>query len=223
MRSHSLIGGLAGLALCSVAAGGTLPECTIDFEVACPDAAPVCGATFTGGNGCAFEFLLACYSSGLFSYKALPGVPLTITLSGDLNTLEVFFVHQTGASGTMRFFDAVAGGNEILPPLLTNGDCLVAMHPKQFRSFSTPVRRIEVTATGGPLDAVWIDDFRVNAPCPEDVNADGTTNVLDLIQLLLCFGQLAVPGCEAEDINNDGVVNVLDLILLLLAFGTACP
>ncbi len=60
-------------------------------------------------------------------------------------------------------------------------------------------------------------------PCPEDVNGDGVVNVLDLIDVLLCFGQPAVPGCEAEDTNGDGTVNVLDLIDLLLAFGTACP
>ena len=60
-------------------------------------------------------------------------------------------------------------------------------------------------------------------PCPTDTNGDGVTNVLDLIDLLLCFGQRAVPDCEAEDINADGTVNVLDLIELLLAFGERCP
>ncbi len=55
-----------------------------------------------------------------------------------------------------------------------------------------------------------------------DVNGDGVVNVLDLIDLLLCFGLPAVPGCEAEDVNTDGTVNVLDLIDLLLVFGTAC-
>ncbi len=59
--------------------------------------------------------------------------------------------------------------------------------------------------------------------CPTDINGDGTTNVLDLIDLLLCFGQPAIPGCESEDVNGDGAVNVPDLIALLLAFGTACP
>ncbi len=48
-------------------------------------------------------------------------------------------------------------------------------------------------------------------------------NVLDLIELLLCFGLPAVPGCEAQDINGDGTVNVLDLIALLLEFGTTSP
>ncbi len=56
-----------------------------------------------------------------------------------------------------------------------------------------------------------------------DINIDGVVNVLDLIDLLLCFGQPAFPSCEAEDINFDGTVNVLDLIDLLLAFGTVCP
>ncbi len=48
-------------------------------------------------------------------------------------------------------------------------------------------------------------------------------DVLDLIDLLLCFGDPADPGCESEDINLDGTVNVLDLIELLLAFGATCP
>ncbi len=60
-------------------------------------------------------------------------------------------------------------------------------------------------------------------PCPADVNGDGFINVLDLVDLLICFGQPAVPGCEGEDINEDGSVNVLDLVQFLLAFGTACP
>ena len=60
-------------------------------------------------------------------------------------------------------------------------------------------------------------------PCPEDVNGDGSINVLDLVDLLLCFGLPAVPGCEGEDVNGDGDVNVLDLVALLLLFGTDCP
>ncbi len=58
---------------------------------------------------------------------------------------------------------------------------------------------------------------------PANINGDGAVNVLDLIDLLLCFGQPAIPGCESEDVNGDGTVNVLDLIDVLLEFGTACP
>ncbi len=63
--------------------------------------------------------------------------------------------------------------------------------------------------------------FGVN-PSPDDTNRDRTVNVLDLTDLLLCFGQPAIPGCVGQDINGDGTVNVLDLIDLLLVFGQAC-
>ncbi len=60
------------------------------------------------------------------------------------------------------------------------------------------------------------------AECPGDVNGDNTVNVLDLIDLLLCFGQPATPPCDTADIVADGTVNVLDLIELLLNFGVPC-
>ena len=66
-------------------------------------------------------------------------------------------------------------------------------------------------------------DCDVVVACPTDVNGDGVTNALDLVDLLLCFGSPALPGCEAQDVNGDGSVNVLDLIDLLLEFGTPCP
>ena len=59
--------------------------------------------------------------------------------------------------------------------------------------------------------------------CPTDVNGDGVTNVLDLIDLLLRFGLPSDPPCNASDINGDGETNNLDLILLLDAFGATCP
>ncbi len=64
-------------------------------------------------------------------------------------------------------------------------------------------------------------------PLAEDTNGDGAVNVLDLIELLLCFGQPGTGSCAEEDIDGSGTVNVLDLIELLLAFGTSgfapCP
>ena len=64
----------------------------------------------------------------------------------------------------------------------------------------------------------------VVVPCPTDVNGDGVTNVLDLIDLLLCFGLPDDPPCDTgQDVNGDGNINVLDLIDLLLEFGNTCP
>ncbi len=59
--------------------------------------------------------------------------------------------------------------------------------------------------------------------CPGDLNGNGVVEVVDLIDLLTCFGLPAVPGCEAADGNADGVVNVLDLIHLILSLGQNCP
>ncbi len=61
--------------------------------------------------------------------------------------------------------------------------------------------------------------------CPWDINGDGVINGLDLIDLLLCFGDPATPPCDTgQDITQDGFVNVNDLLVeLLLNFGAARP
>ena len=56
---------------------------------------------------------------------------------------------------------------------------------------------------------------------PEDINADGTVNTLDLGTLLAHFGQSVTPSTNG-DINGDGLVNTLDLGALLAAFGHGC-
>ncbi len=59
--------------------------------------------------------------------------------------------------------------------------------------------------------------------CRSDINGDGVIEVMDLRDLLDCFGQPAFPGCGSEDVNDDGTVDVLDLIELLLELGKMCP
>ncbi|MCH7995261.1 MAG: hypothetical protein IIB57_12570 [Planctomycetes bacterium] len=89
------------MAVCAVLAvrslRAQLPECTIDFEGDCPETMSVCDAMFDGGDGCLFEGLFFCYSSGAFSYKVTLAPPLTTTLLGDLYSLEVFFAGQRPA------------------------------------------------------------------------------------------------------------------------------
>ena len=84
-----------------------------------------------------------------------------------------------------------------------------------------------VFVTGSSGSSVYFGpnfQFEPQPTCPTDINGDGSTNVLDLIDLLLCFGQPSTPPCETgQDVNCDGTVNVLDLIELLLQFGQACP
>lgn len=135
----------------------SLPECTISFDGACPDAAAQCGARFSGGNGCVTIGVGSCYSTGAFSYELDPGDTVEIELSGDLDALRTFFAARGGGQGTMRFFDA--NGGEVGSPLRTNGDCMAAMPPAQTVSFATPVRSIEVTTAGG---SAFIDTLVVN-------------------------------------------------------------
>ena len=82
---------------------------------------------------------------------------------------------------------------------------------------------LAITISNSGIGGIEVDHLQYGFTCPTDVNGDGVTNVLDLIDLLLCFGLPAVPGCESEDVNTDGSVNVLDLIDLLLEFGNTCP
>jgi len=137
-----------------------LPTCTIDFEVGCPDTSPQCGASFAGGTGCRIAGLPFCYSTGVFGYEIGPGDVTTITLDGELLTLDVFFASGGPGQGTMTFFDAA--GDPVDAPIFTNGDCAAAMPPSQQLSFSRAVRTI-VVENDGPSN-IYIDTFIVNPP-----------------------------------------------------------
>ena len=57
--------------------------------------------------------------------------------------------------------------------------------------------------------------------CPEDVNMDGTVNVVDLLLVLANWGDCN-PPTPCPDPNLDGTVNVLDVLAVLSAWGD-CP
>ncbi len=126
-----------------------------------------------------------------------PYTNLTINIDPVANTIDYFY-------GGAPIYSSVAGvfaGTTTEQVVLLSDNFHLAGESGDFDNFSV----VEVDV------------------CPTDVNGDGVTNVLDLIDLLLCFGLPAAGGCQDEDINGDGNVNVLDLIDLLLAFGTTCP
>ena len=157
----------------------------------------------------------------IFFDEAVPDKTLPMYLRAFQGVVEVLhFRPDLNAWGLFHYND-----DQGLEPLLQdifnppsgaccdlNGDCELAT-------------RCTCDELGGAYqgDGIACEEVICPLPCPQDVNGDGTINVLDLIDLLLCFGLPAVPGCEAEDINGDGTVNVLDLIDLLLQFGQACP
>ena len=64
--------------------------------------------------------------------------------------------------------------------------------------------------------------IRVVSSIPCDVNADGITNIFDLILVAQKFGQKNVSG--RADTNNDGEINIFDLIIVAQCFGqSAAP
>ena len=139
--------------------GEPLPECTMTFDDGmCPNAGEVCGATFTGGNGCIFAGLGLCYDTGLFGYELSAGDLMSIEFSGDVNTLDVFFATAGPEEGTMLFFDG--SGAQVQPTAFTNGDCLMTMPPSQFFMFDTPVRSMLVQAH--PSNDLYLDTFHIN-------------------------------------------------------------
>jgi hypothetical protein len=153
-------GTLACAASCTFDVSGcTAPPstCTVDMDASCPDAGPVCGATFAGGSGCLFEGKAGCYDSGVKSYKVAAGQTLTISLAPGIVGLEVFFVAEGEATGTMTFRDGT--GTPVGAGLTTNSNCLASMPPRQQTAFPVPVETIEVTASGG---VVWVDSFAVS-------------------------------------------------------------
>jgi hypothetical protein len=56
---------------------------------------------------------------------------------------------------------------------------------------------------------------RTVAPCPGDIDGNGSVDVPDLLAVLAAWGQSGVP----EDVNADGTVDVLDLLAVLAEWG----
>ncbi len=75
--------------------------------------------------------------------------------------------------------------------------------------------------SGGELETTSSSSAEV-ASCPQDINRNGYVDVLDLIEVLICYGQSAAPGCQHADLVHDGVVNVMDLLDLLTSLGQPC-
>ena len=62
-------------------------------------------------------------------------------------------------------------------------------------------------------------DMSVCAPCPADLNGDGSLNFFDISAFLTGFGA----SDPVADFNGDGLYNFFDISAFLSAFGAGCP
>ncbi|MHC4108445.1 MAG: DUF7948 domain-containing protein [Planctomycetota bacterium] len=187
-------------------------------------------STYLGTPGSESCFGLAVDSSGAVTVSgwAAPGFPMTPgaydeTFNGGDRDVYVARLLLGGAGGTDLLYSTYIGTaiNETSFALASAGaNDVVVAGATQSANFPVTPGAYDTEYNGGTIDG-WVARLDL---CPVDLNDDGAINVLDLIELLLCFGPPATPPCDTgQDINGDGTVNVLDLIQLLLAFGTSCP
>ncbi len=59
--------------------------------------------------------------------------------------------------------------------------------------------------------------FADRCPCPADTNGDGTVDVIDLVAVILDWGNDGTT--RGADVVPDGVVDVLDLVAVVVAWG----
>lgn len=73
-------------------------------------------------------------------------------------------------------------------------------------------------SVGGTATGSYAIELTFTSLCTEDLDADGTVGVNDLLALLAVWGE---PSDGPADLNGDGVVGIADLVQLLSAWG-AC-
>ncbi|MHC4109425.1 MAG: dockerin type I domain-containing protein, partial [Planctomycetota bacterium] len=159
----------------------------------------------------------------LTTWPRLTNGTFTASLVADFD-LTLWRVDESGALVTLvgdAGVDYFSGGNVVSQSIIDNVEHLFVrdLAPGEY---VLELERLD-NLTTHPL---WNVALAWRLPVPPcllaDVNGDGAVNVLDLIELLLCFGLPADPPCDAPDVNGDGTVNVLDLIEVLLDFGLTC-
>ena len=140
-------------------------------------------------------------------------ISITGTVTSGGLTVEIFIPDSVGLDNNTFFFGANVAPEVFGTTYIKAPTCGILV-PTPVADIGFPDAHLVMTVFGGEGEKF----------CPNDVNGDLVINVLDLIELLLCFGAPDLPPCDTgQDINQDGVINVLDLIDLLLRFGADCP
>ena len=141
-----------------------------------------------------------------------PSLLPSLTSDDSWTETEIIFVNLTEAeiayywvdgTGEERHYNNVAPGDVAYQPTFVGHVWLV----KDADGDNLAVFRA-VEKTGRAL--------LIGAALKADVNADGTVNIQDLVQVAANFG---ATGENPADVNGDGEVNIQDLVAVAAAFG----
>jgi hypothetical protein len=91
----------------------------------------------------------------------------------------------------------------------------------QAGSFATIYNKEHPLVIDGLASAAMLQlTVEVSPPSnPADINGDGMVDVLDLLAVILEWGECVDPNDCPADVNADGAVDVNDLVLVVLAWG----
>jgi hypothetical protein len=143
--------------------------------------------------------------------------PITIIFSSPVQSFSGYFTY--GASVTMEAFGT--GGTQVASATshYSNNEALsgaAGSSPNELIQVSYNSGISKVTITGNPAGTSFVmDDAAIVTPfSPCDVNQNGSTNVLDVQQMI----NQALGGMAAtNDLDGDQVVNVVDVQLVINA------
>ena len=151
---------------------------------------------------------------------AIKGVSYVLIVSNDGNTDDTIVLSSSaafGIEGSVLGSFTTSSDQETpssqIEVMLSSGTSTEVTFTAAGDSFTKPGEyEIVVTATS-KADETQTAELTITttiSPVPWDVNADGTVNILDLVQVRNQFGESG-EGL-AGDVNNDGQVNILDLV-----------
>ena len=157
----------------------------------------------------------------------LKGVSYVLIVTNEGNTEDTFLLGssaEVGIEGTVLGSFAASDDQEIptsqIEVTLAPGASTEVTFTAAGDFFTKPGdSEIVVTATS-KSDGTKIAEISTQTtitPVPWDLNADGTVNILDLVQVSNQFGESG-EGL-AGDVNMDGTVNILDLVQVASYFG----
>lgn len=131
------------------------------------------------------------------------------------NDGEKFRIYANGEKVAETDFQETDGGNATY----RIGNFARHLTVDDYAVFSKALSEEEInlimnTGVASYLQMTQSEDI-VDLGVPEDVNDDGTVNILDLVAVAAAFGQT---GEKDADVNGDGTVNILDLVAVSAAF-----